>query len=136
MKNQFLGTGEPGYHPLRKLAVIVAGLRYAVLHDFSVLYKVVLSVFVMAVALWLHDWLDAALILLATGLVVAAELFNTAIEALCDFVEHRHNEKIGIIKDIAAAATGMAILAWWIVLAVETVRLWPHLVAISPWSGP
>lgn len=129
MRNKFLGTGEPGYRPLRKLVVIASGLRYAVLHDFSVMYKVALSVVVLGVALWLRDWVDAALIMLATGLVVAAELFNTAIEALCDFVEARHNEKIGIIKDIAAAAAGMVILAWWIVLVVETVRLWPRLIA-------
>lgn len=136
MKNKFLGTGEPGYRPLRKFAVILAGLRYAVLHDFSVMYKVVLSVFVMAAALWLRDWLDAALILLATGLVVAAELFNTAIEALCDFVETRQNEKIGIIKDIAAAAAGMVILAWWIVLAVEVTRIWPRVAATWSMAAP
>ncbi|MFZ5484744.1 MAG: diacylglycerol kinase [Pseudomonadota bacterium] len=129
MRNKFLETGEPGYRPLRKLQVIVAGLRYAVLHDFSVMYKVVLSVVMLGIAVWLHDWVDAALILLATGLVVAAELFNTAIEALCDFVETRHNEKIGLIKDIAAAATGMVILAWWIVLGVEFARIGPRLMA-------
>jgi len=130
MRNKFLGTGEPGYRPLRKLAVILSGLRYAVLHDFSVLYKVVISLLVMALVLWLRDWVDAALILLATGMVVAAELFNTAIEALCDFIETRHNEKIRIIKDVAAAATGLVILAWWIVLALELARLWPHLMTI------
>jgi diacylglycerol kinase (ATP) len=70
---------------------------------------------------------DAAVILLATGVVLAGELFNTAIEALCDFVETRHNDKIGIIKDVAAAATGVAILAWAIVLAVELMELWPRL---------
>ena len=59
--------------------------------------------------------------------MLAAELFNTAIEALCDFVETRHDEKIRIIKDIAAAATGVAILAWWIVLAANLLDLWPHL---------
>jgi len=129
VRNKFLGTGKPGYHPLKKFSVILAGLRYAVLHDFSVLYKVVLSVLVLALALWLHAWVDAAVILLATGVVLAAELFNTAIEALCDFVETRHNEKVRVIKDIAAAAAGMAILAWWIVLAAELIDLWPRLRA-------
>ncbi len=129
MRNKFLGTGEPGYRPLRKLGVILAGLRYAVLQDFSVLYKVVVSLVVLALVLWLRDWVDAALILLATGMVVAAELFNTAIEALCDFIETRHNEKIRIIKDVAAAATGLVILAWWVVLGLELARLWPHLNA-------
>ena len=76
MRNKFLGTGEPGYHPLRKLAVVLAGLRYAALHDFSVLYKAVLSVLVLGLALWLRAWVDAAVILLATGVVLAAELFN------------------------------------------------------------
>jgi diacylglycerol kinase len=136
MRNKFLGTGESGYRPLRKLAVIVAGLRYAVLHDFSVMYKVVLSVVMLGLALGLREWVDAALILLATGLMVAAELFNTAIEALCDFVETRHNEKIGIIKDIAAAATGMVILAWWIVLLVEVARIWPRLLVAWPGGTP
>jgi diacylglycerol kinase (ATP) len=129
MRNKFLDIGEPGYHPLKKFAVILAGLRYAVLHDFSVLYKLVLSTLVLVLALWLHDWLDAAVILLATGMVLSAELFNTAIEALCDFMETRRNEKIGIVKDIAAAAAGMAILAWWVVLVVEVIELWPRLMA-------
>ena len=131
MRNKFLGTGEPGYHPLRKLAVVLVGLRYAALHDFSVLYKAVLSVLVLGLALWLRAWMDAAVILLATGVVLAAELFNTAIEALCDFVETRHNEKIGIIKDVAAAATGVAIMAWSIVLALELMKLWPRLAAMQ-----
>ena len=117
-----LGTGEPGYRPLRKLAVVLAGLGYAVLHDF----RLVLSVVVLALALWLRHWMDAAVILLATGTVVAAELFNSAIEALCDFVDTRHDDKIRRIKDLAAAAAGVVILAWWIVLALELAELWRH----------
>lgn len=65
---------------------------------------------------------------LGTGVVLAAELYNTAIEALCDFVENRHDEKIRIIKDIAAA-TGVAVLACWIVLATNLVKLWSRLAA-------
>jgi len=126
MRNKFLGTGEPGYRPLRKLHVIAAGLRFAMLHDFSVLYKCLISLLILSLALWLHAWVDAAVILLATGVALMAELFNTAIEALCDFVETRHNEKIGIIKDIAAAATGIAILVWWIVMIAEFSELWPR----------
>lgn len=132
MRNKFLGTGEAGYHPLQKFTVILAGLRYAVLHDFSVLYKMVLSLLVLVSALWLQAWVDAAVILLATGMVLAAELFNTTVEALCDFVETRHNEKIGIIKDIAAAA-GIAILAWFLVMAVELIEMWPRLA--TTWAA-
>ena len=124
MRNKFLGTGEPGYDPLRKLRAIASGLRYAVLHDFSVAYKLVLSVILLSVAFALRQWVDVLLILLATGLVLTAEILNTAVEALCDFVEARHNDKIKIIKDVAAAAVGVSILVWALILAGEAVSLW------------
>jgi len=45
-----------------------------------------------------------AILILTIGLVIAAEIFNTAIEWLCDFIEPNHHEKIGLIKDVAAGA--------------------------------
>ena len=123
MRNKFLGTGEPGYHPLRKLLTIFSGLRFAALYDFSVAYKLVFSALLAAAAFWLREWVDVLLILFATALVLITEMMNTAIEALCDFVETRHNEKIKVIKDIAAAGVGIAIFVWFIVLGVELSRL-------------
>ena len=127
MRHKFLGTGEPGWHPLRKIATVLSGLRYAVVYDFSVAYKLVLSAVVLAVAFALRAWVDLLLILVATAFVLAAEMMNTAIEALCDFVEPRHDERIKVVKDVAAAAVGVAILAWIVVLAVEAGRLWSAL---------
>ncbi len=104
MRHKFLGTGEPGYHPLRKLRTIYSGLRYLP---------------ILAAALVARDWVDSVLIIVVTALVLFAEIMNSAIEALCDFVETRHNEKIGIIKDIAAAGVGIAMFAWLLVLGFE-----------------
>lgn len=123
MRHKFLGTGEAGYHPLRKIRTVISGLRYAVLYDWSVTYKLILSVVVLAVAFGARAWVDFLLILAVTALVLVAEIFNSAIEALCDFVETRHNEKIKVIKDIAAAGVGIAIFVWFIVLGVELSRL-------------
>ena len=124
MHNKFLGTGEKGYHPLRKIGVCLSGLRYAVRYDFSVTYKLVLSLLVLAASFWLRQWLDFLMIPAATALVLVAELFNSAIEALCDFIETDENEKIKVIKDIAAAAAGISILLWAVVLVVELSRLY------------
>ena len=123
MRHKFLGIGEAGYHPLRKLRTVFSGLRYAVLYDWSVTYKLILSVIVLIIAFSLRAWVDFLLILLATSFVLVAEIFNSAIEALCDFVEDQHNEKIKVFKDIAAAAVGIAIFVWGIVLIVETSEL-------------
>ena len=124
MRHKFLGTGDPGYHPLRKLRTVISGLRYAVIYDFSVAYKLVLSALVLAAAFALRAWVDLLLILVVTALVLIAEILNSAIEALCDFVETRHNEKIKVIKDIAAAAVGISIVVWLLVLTIETSRFW------------
>ncbi|MGD1908707.1 MAG: diacylglycerol kinase [Leptolyngbyaceae cyanobacterium] len=114
----------PGYDPIRKIKVILSGLHVAVVTDFSVAYKVILSGPVLGFAFLFRQWVDASLILLALGLMLIAELFNSALEVLCDFVEPQHNERIRITKDIAAAATGLSILVWAIILIIESIRLW------------
>lgn len=123
MRHKFLGTGEAGYNPLRKIRTVFSGLRYAVIYDWSVAYKLVVSVVVLAMAFYARAWVDILLILVVTAMVLVAEIFNSAIEALCDFVETQHNEKIKIIKDIAAAAVGITIFVWLVVLCIEVGRL-------------
>ncbi len=129
MKNKFLETGEHGYHPLRKFKIILSGLRFAVLHDFSVLYKIIISILILIPVMIYKEWVDASLIILATGVMISAEVFNTAIEAICDFMETRYNEKIKIIKDIAAAAAGITIFTWIAVLTIELIKVSPHITA-------
>lgn len=127
MKNKFLETGEHGYHPLRKFKIILSGLRFAVMYDFSVLYKIIVSVLVLIPVFIFSEWIDASMIILSTGVMLMAELFNTAIEAVCDFMETRYNGKILIIKDIAAAAAGVAIFVWITVLVIESIKVIPHV---------
>lgn len=132
MRHKFLGTGEAGYHPLRKIRTVFSGLRYAVLFDWSVTYKLILSAAILILAFSLRAWVDFLLILVVTAFVLVAEIFNSAIEALCDFVETRYNEKIKIIKDIAAAGVGISIFVWLVVLGVELGRF---LDGNASWIG-
>lgn len=132
MRNKFLGTGETGYHPMRKIKVVLSGLRFAVLYDFSVAYKMVLSVVILVLALVFEQWVDFEMIMLATGLVLVAELFNSAIEAVCDFLETRENEKIRAIKDIAAAAVGISIVIWLTVIISDVSHLVIQLLEVLP----
>ncbi|WP_207426870.1 diacylglycerol kinase family protein [Pedobacter sp. SYSU D00535] len=67
---------------------------------------------------WL--WISAAM-----GLVLVAELFNTALEVLVDLVSPGFHPKAGIIKDLASAAVLLtAVLAFVIGLFVFL----PHLL--------
>lgn len=130
MRHKFLGIGEPGYHPLKKIRTVFSGLRYAVMYDWSVTYKLFLSALVLILAFAFRQWLDVLLILLATAFVIAAEIFNSAIEALCDFMETRENPKIKIIKDMAAAAVGIAMLVWLVIIVSELAEV----VDVLGWS--
>ena len=103
--------------------MILAGLHVAVVTDFSVAYKIILSVPVLGGAFLFHQWVDAGLILLAMGLMLISELFNSAIEVLCDFVEPQQNDRIRVSKDIAAAAAGLSILVWATILIIESIHL-------------
>ena len=127
MKNKFLDTGEKGYHPLKKIKVVVSGLRFAVLTDFSVMYKIVLSMIILIPTMMFNGPLDASIIVLSTGIMISAEIFNTAIEAICDFIKTDYDEKIGIIKDVSAAATGVTIIVWLFVLGIEIFEFWPFI---------
>jgi diacylglycerol kinase len=113
----------PGYHPIKKIKVVLKGLNSAVITDFSVAYKLVLSIPILIIACVLYRWVDLSIVLLATGMMLFAELFNSAIENLCDFVEPQQNSQIGTIKDIAAAATGIAIFVWAAILILEGIQL-------------
>lgn len=46
------------------------------------------------------EWI---LITICVGMVVSAEIFNSAIEKIADRITREHDERIGKIKDIAAA---------------------------------
>lgn len=71
------------------------------------------AVFVVIVAGWYvqlstYEW---CIIVLCCGVVVAAELVNTAIEKMVDLLHPGRDERAGNIKDIAAAAVLVCAIA-------------------------
>lgn len=52
-----------------------------------------------------NEWV---LVILAIGLVLTAELFNTAIESLVDMVSPEYDKMAGFVKDVAAGAVLVA----------------------------
>lgn len=47
---------------------------------------------------------DTAIVLITSFAVLSAEIFNTAIEKICDFIQPEYDKRIGFIKDISAGA--------------------------------
>ncbi len=70
---------------------------------------------VLSLAVMLHvSGMEAIALVFATGFVWVAELFNTAIEKIIDFVSAEKHPKIKFIKDLSAAAVLIAAIAAFI----------------------
>ncbi|QDT01743.1 Undecaprenol kinase [Rubripirellula lacrimiformis] len=89
----------------RKFAFALAGLIYAVRSQNSFWIHLPIAVAVIAVAAWLQveAWRWCMLVV-ATGMVIAAELVNTSIEMIVKVLHPDHDVRIGHALDAAAAA--------------------------------
>lgn len=94
---------------IKSFGYALAGIGYTVKTQGN--FRIhVLAILVVLLAGWYADLgrADWLWILLAIGLVLAAELLNTAVELLVDLVSPEYNEKAGRVKDIAAGAVLVA----------------------------
>jgi diacylglycerol kinase (ATP) len=111
-----------------RLGFAVNGLRVAFRREKSLRVQaaafalaLVALIMARAAALW---W---ALILLASAMVLVAELINTSLEILADHLHPQHHPAVGLAKDVAAggvlvaSAFALAVAAaWGVSLLVST----------------
>lgn len=71
--------------------------------------------------------MEWAAVLLCCGMVISAEMVNTSIEKMCDLIEPNHNEKIRIIKDMAAGAVLVCAIA---AACVGLIIFVPKIIAL------
>lgn len=55
--------------------------------------------------------IDTVLVLIVSFGVLSAEIFNTAIEKICDIIQPEFDKRIGFIKDISAGAVTLMAVA-------------------------
>ncbi|ACU02684.1 diacylglycerol kinase family protein [Pedobacter heparinus] len=94
---------------IKSFSYAFSGIAYAFKTQFNFKFHVV-AVLIAGIAGWYFqlasgEWLW---LIAASGLVIVAELFNTAIEVLVDLVSPAYHEKARIVKDVAAAAVLLA----------------------------
>ena len=109
MSNKDKPTGFPRL--VKALGYSLNGLRAAWVHEEAFRLESIVTLFLMPTVFLVGDspleYLILALSLLA---LIVAELFNSAIEGLCDHVNPTHHALIGRIKDYCAAAVFLVIL--------------------------
>lgn len=96
--------------------------------------RIQLSVGLAVVVLGLYlelGWVEWALLVLTTGFVLVAEMFNTVAEAAMDAAAPYYHPLVRVAKDVAAGAVlltaGVSILVGLLVLGPP---LWSKVVAL------
>ncbi|WP_395718826.1 diacylglycerol kinase family protein [Prosthecobacter sp.] len=114
------------YAVLRSFAPAFEGLCWALRTQRNLRVHAAAVVIVTSAGVWLglQAW-EWCAVLLAAGLVLTAELLNTAVEALADRVSREREEAIRRVKDVAAAAVLIAALISVVVgFIVFLPKLW------------
>lgn len=104
------------------------GLRFALKgRNFVVTIAIGVGVLVLSYVFGL-DTQDRFTIIISTGLILGAEIFNTAFERLLDLLIPEHNAEVGKIKDLLAGGV--------LVFSIIAVTIWARLFlkAILGWG--
>lgn len=103
-----------------------SGLKYLIRFEhnsrihFVATLLVIITGFLLKISI--TDW---ALLAIAIGIVWLAEIFNTTIEILVDFISPGYDKKAGVIKDLAASGVLIAaIVAFAIGCIIFLPKLW------------
>jgi undecaprenol kinase len=102
----------------------LAGLAHGLRSERSVRFEAVVFVLVLLALIVLRPepiWWAA--VALASAGVLAAELLNTAIEALADHLSPELHPQIRVVKDCAAAAVFVSVIGALAVAAALAVHL-------------
>lgn len=102
-----------------------AGLTHAVATEHSLRFQVTaFAGMLIVLAVLRPEPIWWGLVLLASGAVIAAELFNTAIELLADHLHPESHPSIRVVKDCAAGAVLVAAIAAVAVAASLAVHVY------------
>lgn len=117
------------YHKqLRSFGYAWKGIRCCVGKEQNLNFHLIISVIVTVAGIVLDitrgEW---TVIILCIGMVIAAELFNTAIERLVDLVSPQRHPLAGQVKDIAAGAVLVCALA---AIIIGLIIFVPYLTRI------
>jgi diacylglycerol kinase len=110
------------------------GLGHAIRTQRNTRIQLVVAVLVVVAGLVLGltrmEWM---LVIICIGMVLSAELFNTALEVLTDLVTPNYNKKAGLLKDVAAGA----VLITAIAAAITGLMIFiPKIMKLTAtWSG-
>ena len=113
---------------IRSFKYALRGILFMMSGEHNFYIHMAAALLVIVAGIWLQvsrvDWLW---LVLAMGLVLSAETFNSAIEKLVDLKEPDQRPEAGKVKDMAAGAVLLAAITAAI---IGVLIFWPYLQAL------
>ena len=115
---------------LKSFGFAIRGFVGAVCDEGHLRFHLVAAVYVLVFSLFYHfSAVQTAVLVVLIALVIAAELFNTALEKACDAITKEQNEHIKRAKDISAgavlvmsvAAVIVAVIFFWDIEVIKSI---------------
>lgn len=96
-----------------------AGLAYFFKHERNGRLQLLIGIIIILLSIFLHvsltEWL---VIIICIGAVLSAEMMNSVLEKICNYVQPLVDPRIKIIKDVAAGAVLFICIAASIIGAI------------------
>jgi diacylglycerol kinase len=113
VENRPIVSGSSYRHSrLQSFRYAFAGLKFVTRNEPNMRIHIIAGITAVMSGLWLRlnaaDW---RWLILAVGLVLAAEAMNTAVEQACNAISRIHNPAIKAAKDVAAGAVLITAIA-------------------------
>lgn len=101
------------------------GLKYAYTHEQSLILHVLVMIIVIACAIGFQiSPIQWVIIIVIGALILSAELFNTAIEAVVDMITEEYHPLAKVAKDTASAAcfiTDLIAFGMWMFVFIPKI---------------
>lgn len=111
---------------VRSLKYAFLGIKIAWMEEANFRFEIVCAVIAIFLSWFLSvSRIEFMTLLLAIGLMLTAELLNTALEEFCDMVKAEHDPHVAKIKDLAA---GAVFVAGWAAILVGLIIFIPRLL--------
>jgi len=111
----------------------IAGLTFALRTQRNLRWHLVAACAVLTVSRWLGlGRVELALLVVVIGLVLCAEVLNTAVELTIDMIKATEHPVARLVKDVSAAAVLVTV---FMALAIGWLLILPHLSALRQQGG-
>ena len=110
------------YHPFKSTKFAFAGLVYAFRTEPNLVIQLMIGLSFFLFNLFAGQLILAVANLIFMAITMGFEIFNTALENICDLVNPELNNRVKIIKDLSAGAVLIVALVWLLIIVFSIVQ--------------